>query len=129
MKPRPTSNYLIPTVLFGLFLLVLIPGLNYYIATVSSGDQPAHFVTDNAERDDMIVKLGESVKALEGKCDPSQLITNGGFYKEVDNVRFDVAYYFWCSIGKSIYRNGREDYWMHVLIGCNPKNGKWETVT
>eukprot|EP01083_Nonionella_stella_P074397 201821_1 len=65
VKPRSTSNYLIPTVLFGLFLLVLIPGLNYYIATVSSGDQSAHFAKETAEHDAMITKLAGVVKALE----------------------------------------------------------------
>eukprot|EP01083_Nonionella_stella_P257731 881844_1 len=65
MKPRPTSNYLIPTVLFGLFLLVLIPGLNYYVATVSSGDQSAHFVKETAKHDAMIAKLATLANALE----------------------------------------------------------------
>eukprot|EP01083_Nonionella_stella_P129460 392836_1 len=65
VKPRSTSNYLIPTVLFGLFLLVLIPGLNYYIATVSSGDQSAHFAKETAEHEAMIAELEGTVKALE----------------------------------------------------------------
>eukprot|EP01083_Nonionella_stella_P074396 201818_1 len=65
VKPRSTSNYLIPTVLFGLFLLVLIPGLNYYIATVSSGDQSAHFVKETAKHDAMIAKLATLANALE----------------------------------------------------------------
>eukprot|EP01083_Nonionella_stella_P246462 855641_1 len=65
VKPRPTSNYLIPTalILFNLFVLVLISGVIYYIAT--TGDQSAHFAKEAAEHDAMITKLAGVVKALE----------------------------------------------------------------
>eukprot|EP01083_Nonionella_stella_P129459 392834_1 len=65
VKPRPTSNYLIPTalILFNLFVLVLISGCIYYIAT--TGDQSAHFAKETAEHEAMIAELEGTVKALE----------------------------------------------------------------
>eukprot|EP01083_Nonionella_stella_P246460 855639_1 len=70
VKPRPTSNYLIPTalILFNLFVLVLISGVIYYIAT--TGDQSARFAPEFDARDVKIAKLEEIVKSLE---DPSGL--------------------------------------------------------
>eukprot|EP01083_Nonionella_stella_P246467 855651_1 len=65
VKPRPiaTSNYWTPTglVLFGLFVLVLIPGIIYY------RDQSSRFATTIDARDAQILKLEEFVKSLRGE--------------------------------------------------------------
>eukprot|EP01083_Nonionella_stella_P246461 855640_1 len=66
VKPRPTSNYLIPTalILFGLFALVLITGFLYYIST--SGDQSTRFASEIHACDEKAIQLeGSVLKSLQ----------------------------------------------------------------
>eukprot|EP01083_Nonionella_stella_P129461 392837_1 len=140
VKPRPTSNYLIPTalILFGLFALVLITGFLYYIST--SGDQTAGFASEIAERDAKTKQLvGIRVaEALKDICNPRKIFadpTDAGLdysNKEVSANGGVVSYKFECRDEDKLvhYRRvGRRFVSVADLpqFRCDTKTGQWDT--